>query len=204
MIKQGFEGGTFVEEQLPRPDGAETARGSESVTLVQRQAHRVTVRVKLARAGLVVFSDTWTPDWKATVDGRVERVVPANMFMRAVPCPAGEHTISVYYESESFRRGSVVSLVSLVVWLVLMLLEPLSRRFGPLSGTENHDAANAWIAEIGLGVVVAMMVVGVGAIGCRDERADRSLASGSTVKSGLAAGVHRTSPPRAAVEGGQG
>ena len=46
------------------------------------------------------------------------------------------------------------------------------------------------------GVVVAMMVVGVGAIGCRDERADRSLASGSTVKSGLAAGVHRTSPPR--------
>ncbi len=128
LIKQGFEGGTFVEEQLPRPDGAETARGSESVTLVQRQAHRVTVRVKLARAGLVVFSDTWTPDWKATVDGRVERVVPANMFMRAVPCPAGEHTISVYYESESFRRGSVVSLVSLVVWLVLMLLEPLSRR----------------------------------------------------------------------------
>ena len=140
LINQGFEGGTFVEEHLPRPevleDGPGAERGSESVTLVQRQAHRVTVRVKLARAGLVVFSDTWTPDWKATVDGRFERVVPANMFMRAVPCPAGEHTISVYYESDSFRRGSLVSLVSLALWLVLLLVGPLARRLAVVRGRQ--------------------------------------------------------------------
>ena len=138
LIEQGFEGGTFVEVDLPGPDSAvpEVAQShaTESVTLVERTAHRVTVRVKLDRAGLVVFSDTWTPDWKSTVDGRPEAVVPANLFMRAVPCPKGEHTISVYYDSESFSRGSIVSLVSLALCLVLIVGGPLRRR---LSGARS-------------------------------------------------------------------
>jgi len=138
LVEKGFDGGTFVEVDLPRPEATvagSTAGGtSESVKLVERRAHRVTVRVKLDQAGLVVFSDTWTPDWKATIDGRPETVVPANLFMRAVPCPAGEHTISVYYESESFSRGSMVSLGALAVCMVLLLVGPLRRRIsGPRS-----------------------------------------------------------------------
>lgn len=138
LVEKGFDGGTFVEVDLPRPEttvAGNTAGGtSEFVKLVERRAHRVTVRVKLDQAGLVVFSDTWTPDWKATIDGRRETVVPANLFMRAVPCPAGEHTISVYYESESFSRGSMVSLGALAVCMVLLLVGPLRRRIsGPRS-----------------------------------------------------------------------
>ena len=132
LIEQGFDGGTFVEVDLPHPETPDGESGeggdTESVRLIERQAHRVTVRVKLARAGLVVFSDTWTPDWKATIDGRDETVVPANLFMRAVPCPAGEHTISVYYESESFGRGLLVSLSSLALCLVLLLAGPVRHR----------------------------------------------------------------------------
>ncbi|HAA51517.1 MAG TPA: hypothetical protein DCE43_17490, partial [Planctomycetaceae bacterium] len=109
----------------------------ESVKLVQRRAHRVTVQVKLDQAGLVVFSDTWTPDWKATIDGHRETVVPANLFMRAVPCPAGEHTISVFYESESFSRGSMVSLGALAVCLVLVLVGPLRRRISGLRSSSS-------------------------------------------------------------------
>ena len=138
LVEKGFDGGTFVKVDLPRPEttvAGNTAGGtSEFVKLVERRAHRVTVRVKLDQAGLVVFSDTWTPDWKATIDGRRETVVPANLFMRAVPCPAGEHTISVYYESESFSRGSMVSLGALAVCMVLLLVGPLRRRIsGPRS-----------------------------------------------------------------------
>ena len=136
LIVEGFDGGTFVEVDLPQPEtsagGSAPEDVSESVKLIERRAHRITVRVKLARAGLVVFSDTWTPDWKATIDGRSETVVPANLFMRAVPCPAGEHTISVYYESESFARGSIVSLISLAVCLVLFLFGPVRRRVSRL------------------------------------------------------------------------
>jgi hypothetical protein len=132
LIEQGFDGGTFVEVDLPGPGGAASdvagRDATETVTLVERTAHRVTVRVKLARAGLVVFSDTWTPDWKSTVDGNPEAVVPANLFMRAVPCPSGEHTISVYYDSESFSRGSIVSLGSLALCLALFVAGPLRRR----------------------------------------------------------------------------
>ena len=76
----------------------------------------------------MLFRSTRTPDWKATIDGRNETLVPANLFMRAVPCPAGEHTISVYYESESFGRGLVVSLSSLALCLVLLLAGPVRHR----------------------------------------------------------------------------
>ena len=141
LVEKGFDGGTFVEVELPRPEtpvDRSTAGGTgESVKLVQRRAHRVTVQVKLDQAGLVVFSDTWTPDWKATIDGHRENVVPANLFMRAVPCPAGEHTISVFYESESFSRGSMVSLGALAVCLVLVLVGPLRRRISGLRSSSS-------------------------------------------------------------------
>jgi|GEM_PF-2141642 hypothetical protein len=140
LIEEGFEGGTFVEVALPAPEQLVVNAGgtdvADSVTLLERTAHRVTVRVKQARAGLVVFSDSWTPDWKATVDGRPGKVVPANLFMRAVPCPAGEHTISVYYQSDSFERGSIVSLVSLLVCLMLFAAGPFGRRFLRSGATE--------------------------------------------------------------------
>ena len=133
LLDEGFDGGTFVEQELPRPKTPESnpgnGKGSESVTLIERRPHRVTVRAKLDRAGLIIFSDNWTPDWKATIDGHSQQVVPANLFMRAVPCPAGEHTVSVYYESDSFRRGSLVSLSSLALWLLLLLAGPLACRF---------------------------------------------------------------------------
>lgn len=122
LIRQGFAGGTTIEDDPGievSPTAESTSSVGEQVTIVSHEAHRVVARVRLDRPGLVVFSDTWTPDWRATVDGRPGRVLPANLFMRAVPCDAGEHTIELRYVSATFRAGAWLSLGSLILLSVL-------------------------------------------------------------------------------------
>lgn len=67
----------------------------------------------------LVMRDSWGRGWSATVDGRQARVVRANGRHRAVPVPAGRHTVVLRYRPAGLRAGLFVSLVALlsIVWL---------------------------------------------------------------------------------------
>ena len=125
LVRQGIEGGTTIEDNpgiTVSLAAGNTLSPAEEVTILSHEAHRVVARVRLDRPGLVVFSDSWTPDWQATIDGRPGRVLPANLFMRAVPCEAGEHTIELRYVSDAFRIGAWLTLGSLLLLLVLVVV----------------------------------------------------------------------------------
>ncbi len=63
-------------------------------------------------AGLLVLSEVYYPAWKAYVDGEPARLYVADHALRAVPVPAGEHTVELRYESVSLRIGIATSILS--------------------------------------------------------------------------------------------
>jgi uncharacterized membrane protein YfhO len=63
-------------------------------------------------AGLLVLSEIAYPAWKATVDGQGTAMLTANHVLRAIPIPAGTHTIELRYESATLRAGLAVSLLA--------------------------------------------------------------------------------------------
>ena len=67
----------------------------------------------------LVMRDSWGRGWSATVDGQPARVIRANGRHRAVPVPAGRHTVVLRYRPPGLRAGLFVSLVALlsIVWL---------------------------------------------------------------------------------------
>jgi hypothetical protein len=65
--------------------------------------------------GFMVVGDRFDAGWRAWVDGREAPVVRANAIMRAVPVPAGEHTVEMRYEPWWITLGLVISLLSLLV-----------------------------------------------------------------------------------------
>ena len=61
----------------------------------------------------VVLSEIYYPlGWKAKVDGKVTEINRVNYTLRGVKIPGGTKTIELYYDLESFKTLSLVSIAS--------------------------------------------------------------------------------------------
>ena len=97
------------------------------VTVTRYAAETVDLRVRAEQPGLLVLADTWYPGWTATVDGEPTPIVRANYLLRAVPVPAGDHTVAMRFQPASLRIGLHVTAAATVV-LLMLLAAGLARR----------------------------------------------------------------------------
>lgn len=101
-----------------------------------------TVRVRLVRFGpreivwevntdaprLLVVDEIYYPaGWQATIDDQPVPILQANYLLRAVPVPAGMHTIVMRFEPRSHRLGIVlVWIATLLVYGTIILIYGIS------------------------------------------------------------------------------
>ncbi|HBF33687.1 TPA: hypothetical protein DDW35_03915 [Candidatus Sumerlaeota bacterium] len=69
---------------------------------------------------LLVTAESYYPGWKATVDGKSEHVLPANVAQCAVPVPAGKHRVEMRYRPNGVYQGAAISAVSLLLLVLLV------------------------------------------------------------------------------------
>ena len=100
---------------LSSPDDASADRA----LLKTYGADGISLRTSTGAPGLLMLSETYYPAWKAYVDGRPAPLYVADHVLRAVPVPAGEHTVELRYESWSLRIGLAVSLTSYLLLIAL-------------------------------------------------------------------------------------
>lgn len=82
---------------------------AEPASVVTDRDDRVDVRVRAQRPGYLILDDSFYPGWKATVDGREARILPANVNFRAVAVPTGGHLVSFRYRPASAEAGAAIS-----------------------------------------------------------------------------------------------
>ena len=87
--------------------------------IVRYENELVTIATSADNEAILVLADSYYPGWKAFVDGREEVIRRANLFFRAVPLSAGNHTVEFRYEPRSFTFGLVISAVTLVALAVV-------------------------------------------------------------------------------------
>ena len=78
-------------------------------------ANEVIVDVDASAPGYLVLSDSWSPGWTATVDDTPAEVLRANVAFRAVPVPAGRHTIRFRFRPPGLSAGTMISLLTMVL-----------------------------------------------------------------------------------------
>jgi len=81
--------------------------------------------------GLLFISDSFYPGWKAFIDGKETKIYRANYAFRAVFLPSGKHTVRFIYDPLSFKIGTAISLIALVVLGGLFVYETKNRRRTP-------------------------------------------------------------------------
>jgi len=113
----------------------ETAAASESgpqpiapAQITTYAPQRLTISATAPSDAWLVLTDTYFPGWRAAVDDAEVPIAPANYAFRAVPVPAGAHTITFVYEPASFRVGLFISLLALAACAAAAPAAMLSRR----------------------------------------------------------------------------
>lgn len=94
---------------------------SDGARIVAASAHEVRIEVKAPAPSVLVLLDAWSPEWRATMDGRTLPIRHANLIARAVEVPAGTHEIVFCFVPRSLYAGAATS-------LLLMLLTPIAIR----------------------------------------------------------------------------
>jgi len=104
-----------VAEGQPRVEQRGQPSPQDSARIVAYAPERVEIEVQLASPGWLVLTDSIYPGWQATVDGRPAELLPANILFRAVPVPAGSHTVLFEFKPASFWWGAIISGVALAL-----------------------------------------------------------------------------------------
>ncbi|MBI3956214.1 YfhO family protein [Candidatus Gottesmanbacteria bacterium] len=102
-----------------------------SVTLSTYTFNTIRLETQSFCNAILATSEVMYPGWKAAVDGKETNIVESNLAFRAVPVPAGKHTVTMWYDPGIFVIGFFVSSGTVVVCLILFK-PAIPIRFPPL------------------------------------------------------------------------
>lgn len=134
MFTWEFEAATTVLllESPPAASGVPASVSGSGAVIVEDGMTRVTVDASTGQSGgYLVLSDSYDPDWRASVDGEPARIILANGNFRAVRLAPGPHRVVFEYHPRAFAAGLVLTLVSagvLGAWVAVARRRPQRER----------------------------------------------------------------------------
>lgn len=85
--------------------------------------NKISIKTQTEKPTLVYFSDNYTKQFKAFVDGKETKILRANYTFRAIPVGSGNHKIIVVYNTKPVLFGFIVSLTVVTVLAVLSVFK---------------------------------------------------------------------------------
>jgi Flp pilus assembly protein TadD len=110
----------LLETPLAEPLPRENTLPGMPVLIRRFEPDSLVLDVDAREKALLVLAEAWYPGWRAKMDGQVCECVPANVWMRAVPVPAGRHQVRVYFRQDHLVPGLLISLASAALLLAVL------------------------------------------------------------------------------------
>ena len=107
-------GRTVLLEREPEPAPAGSG-GHGSARITHYSPERIDVAVTTDRTAILLLSEVWYPAWKGSIDGHPQDIMIGDHSLRAIPVPAGTHTVTMVYRSSAFSTGAWISIVALLL-----------------------------------------------------------------------------------------
>lgn len=87
----------------------------------RRNGNRLVIEGETPLPGLLVVAEAYDPGWRASIDGRPVRPVPADHLLTGIPLEAGTHRVELTYAPASLRVGLFASLAALALLAGLVI-----------------------------------------------------------------------------------
>ena len=91
------------------------------IKLVEHNPNYLKYESQSGKNGLAVFSEIYYPKgWIGMVDGKETEIIRANYVLRALPIPAGKHTVELKFQPDAYVVGNKITSAS--SWLMLVIV----------------------------------------------------------------------------------
>jgi Bacterial membrane protein YfhO len=127
MFQPGWDSRTMaiLDREPPAAVGQSGTAAAPAARIVTESANRVVVDATAgSNGGYVLLLDSYSPDWRVTVDGQAADIVRADALFRAVRVTPGHHELNFVYRPAAFVWGSVLSAIALLITLALSAWRP--------------------------------------------------------------------------------
>lgn len=95
---------------------------SATIELFSYKPNHLVYEASTKTPQLAVFSDVYYPKgWNVYINGKPAEYFPANYVLRAMAIPAGNSKIEFKFEPQVIQTGSTISLVSSILFLLILL-----------------------------------------------------------------------------------
>lgn len=102
------------------------ADSTNTISLTSYDPEILTYKYSAKTDQLAVFSEIYYPEskgWHVYVDGkRYDGLMKADYVLRAVKVPAGDHSLEMRFEPDSFKNGLMIARIGSVSLLILLLV----------------------------------------------------------------------------------
>lgn len=103
--------------------GANTPNESDKITFAEYKPNRLTYKVNLTNDRVAVFSEIYYPHgWHLYCGNFGEQpIARVNYMLRAARLPAGEYELTMVFDPEAVKKGDMLSIGCMVVFLLTLL-----------------------------------------------------------------------------------
>lgn len=98
------------------------------VDITEYNENSISLEVFSKQEGILFLSEHFYPGWKAYVDDQEKRVLKAFGAFRAVAVPAGFHKVEFVFKPDSFIKGKIISIITLIFTIVIFAFSLISYR----------------------------------------------------------------------------
>lgn len=132
LAKQFDPQKTVVLENAPGVALTDSETLAGTVSIVSRTTDSLELQIQMQRPGILLVTNSYSTGWHVnpiTSSGQANyKVVPANYALIGVPLQAGSHHFVLEYKPTAFVVGRIISIVSLLAFVVLCAVSLRSRR----------------------------------------------------------------------------
>jgi uncharacterized membrane protein YfhO len=120
MISPGFNPKqTVLLEEDPKFNNDEQNDSSSwKADISSYELNSISLTVSAPKNGILMLSEIYYPGWNAYIDGVKQKILRADWNLRAIPVLKGTHAIEARFEPESFRRGSLITMTSILLSVI--------------------------------------------------------------------------------------
>ena len=94
----------------------------DTLAITKFSNNNIKGNITLNERKMLFFSIPYSEGWSALVDGKKQSPIRINIGFLGLPLEKGEHTVELIYTPPLFYTGAVISIISILLYIVLIIL----------------------------------------------------------------------------------